>query len=403
MNYPQVVEWLYSQLANYYQQGSTAYKPGLDSISHLLSQLGNPEHKFKSIHIAGTNGKGSTAHMLAAMAIENGYKVGLFTSPHIKDFRERIKINGQLIDEKFVVDFVSKHKYLLQRLQPSFFEITTAMAFVAFATQECDYAIIETGLGGRLDATNVLSPEISAITNIGLDHTEFLGETLDKIAFEKAGIIKEHTPVVIGEILPETKPVFDSKIKQQRAILYQPIYESFELDILGEYQQKNAALAWKILQVLKEKGHFFDDKKSRVALTRVTTLTNFKGRLTQIGTNPLIIADASHNIQGIETLLSEIKRIPHSHLHCIYASVNDKKYEESMRFFPKSATYYLTEFDSQRSVSREVLAEIADTISLQYSTYKNIDLALKSAKAKASADDLVIVFGSFYLLEPLFS
>ena len=407
-SYPQVVDWLYSQLANYQSQGTKAYKPGLDNIRQLLKALGDPHMSkndsgrcFKSIHIAGTNGKGSTAHILAAMAIENGYKVGLFTSPHIKDFRERIKINGRVVSKTFVVDFINKNKLLIESLTPSFFEITTAMALVAFSEQNCDYAIIETGLGGRLDATNVLTPEISVITNIGLDHTEFLGHTLKEIAYEKAGIIKKKKPVVIGEILPDTQPIFEAKAEAEQAKIHRPESHIFELDLLGEYQQKNANLAWETLQVLKEKGHFFDDQKSQSALTRIVNLTNFTGRLTKIQSNPTIIVDASHNPEGIKTLWHEIKSIPHVKLHCIYGSSEDKNYTESMALFPKSATYYFTSFDSNRAVKPQILGEIAEELGLQYSMFLSPDLALDTAKSEAKTHDLILIFGSFYLLETI--
>jgi dihydrofolate synthase/folylpolyglutamate synthase len=401
MNYPQVVDWLYSQLANYQKQGSSAYKPGLGNISALLQALGNPHLNFKSIHIAGTNGKGSTAHMLAAMIIENGYKAGLYTSPHIKDFRERIKINGELVGEAFVVDFVNRHQLLFERLNPSFFEITTAMAFSAFAQNKCDWAIIETGLGGRLDATNVLSPEISVITNIGIDHTEFLGNTLGAIATEKAGIIKPHKPVVIGEVLAETKTVFDSKVKETHSQIFRAESGSFQLDVLGKFQEKNANLAWKTIQVLKEKGHFFDDLKSQVALTRVGKLTKFFGRMTCIQAHPTVMVDASHNSAGIQNLMAEIENMTYHQLHCIYGSASDKNYEQSMTFFPKNARYYFTSFDSSRAVNEKDLLKIGESLGLSCQAYDRPNLALDAAKIKANPDDLILVFGSFYILEKI--
>ena len=401
MNYPQVVDWLYSQLANYQKQGSSAYKPGLGNISALLQALGNPHLNFKSIHIAGTNGKGSTAHMLAAMIIENGYKAGLYTSPHIKDFRERIKINGELVGEAFVVDFVNKHQVLFERLNPSFFEITTAMSFVAFAEAKCEWAIIETGLGGRLDATNILDSDISVITNIGIDHTEFLGDTLSAIASEKAGIIKKNRPVVIGEVVSETKAVFYSKGKEMNSVVYRPKEEDFQLDLLGKFQIKNANLAWQTIQVLKEKGHFFDDVKSRSALTRVGKLTNFFGRMTCIQTQPMVIVDASHNPAGIQNLMSEINSIPYSQLHCIYGSANDKNYSESMTFFPKKALYYFTSFDSNRAVDEKELVKIGEKLGLLCQSYVRPEVALSAAKSQAKSDDLILIFGSFYILEKI--
>ncbi|MFK8038561.1 MAG: folylpolyglutamate synthase/dihydrofolate synthase family protein [Crocinitomicaceae bacterium] len=401
MTYQQVVDWLFGQLANYHQQGSSAYKPGLENISILLDHIGNPQNDLKSIHIAGTNGKGSTAHMIAAMAIENGYRVGLFTSPHIKDFRERIKINGQLISKDFVINFVEKHQTIFEALSPSFFEITTAMAFAAFADSGCDWVVIETGLGGRLDATNVIQPKVSVITNIGLDHTEYLGNTLPKIAAEKAGIIKRNIPVCIGEVNSDTQTVFEAKAKQENSKIYYPIEQKFELDLLGEYQQKNAALAWTAIQVLKEKGEYFDDQKSKNALTRITRITQFKGRLSIIQKGPLILADASHNIDGIQTLFQEISKIPHRNLYAVYGSAIDKNFAKSMRLFPTQAKYFLTSFDSDRSVEVEKLCQEAEELYLDFQSYQNPVEAFSAAKTMAGEDDLIIVFGSFYILEKI--
>ncbi|MFK8045635.1 MAG: folylpolyglutamate synthase/dihydrofolate synthase family protein [Crocinitomicaceae bacterium] len=401
MNYRQVVEWLFNQLANYHKQGSAAYKPGLENITNLLKEIGNPQEGLKCVHIAGTNGKGSTAHMVAAMAIENGYKVGLFTSPHIKDFRERIRINGQMIDESFVVNFVNSNKEIFEKLNPSFFEITTAMAFKAFASCNCDYAIIETGLGGRLDATNVINPLISVITNIGIDHTEFLGDTLEQIAAEKAGIIKKDTPTLIGEILPETEYVFRKRTEQMNSAIYRPAALRFKLDLLGSYQQRNANTAWKTLQVLKEKGYYFDDKKSVNALKRVHKLTGFSGRLMQISSNPAIIVDASHNPDGIQMLMREIESVSFENLHCVFGAAADKDYELSMSYFPKNATYYLTTFNSKRAAKLTDLSAIAKNLSLNYSLYPEVQLALETAKSHVNPDDLILVFGSFYILEKI--
>lgn len=401
MDYQTVVNWLFNQLANYHQQGSSAYKPGLENISNLLNKIGNPEKRFKSIHIAGTNGKGSTAHMIAAMAIENGYKVGLFTSPHIKDFRERIKINGYLISEQFVIDFVKKHKKVFEALNPSFFEITTAMAFEAFAVSGCDWVVVETGLGGRLDATNVILPEVSVITNIGIDHTEYLGTTIPEIAAEKAGIIKPNTPVCIGEVTPDTNPIFKAKAQKENSQIYRPTIRHFKLDLLGDYQQKNAALAWLTLSVLKEKGVYFDDKKSKNGLTRTANLTHFSGRLMQIQQSPKVVVDASHNPVGIQTFFKEIKNLPHQNLFAIYGSANDKDFKESMKFFPKDALYFLTGFESQRSVPVEELYNEAKQLGLKCDSYENPSLAFESAKAIAKATDLIVVFGSFYILEKI--
>jgi len=401
MNYSEVINWLFSQLANYQKQGGIAYKPGLDNIKALLTKIGNPQKQFKSIHIAGTNGKGSTAHILASIAIENGYKVGLFTSPHIKDFRERIKINGVEVSESFVVDFVTRNKAFFEELNPSFFEITTAMAFAAFAEEECDITIIETGLGGRLDSTNVIQPEISVITNIGLDHTEMLGDTLAKIAKEKAGIIKPKTPVIIGEILPETEPIFMSVAQYNDSALYQSTLNHYTSDLLGDFQQNNLSLAWDTMQILKDKGLYFDDVKSINALKRIKKNTGLRGRLELIQKSPNIILDASHNSDGIERLFQEIGTMKYDKLHCIYGTSNDKAYLQNGKWFPKRAKYYFTSFDSPRSATEDGLNKFGNHHQLDYKYFDSPELALKSAKIEANPNDLILVFGSFFILEKI--
>ncbi len=401
MNYQAVVNWLFSQLANYQKQGSKAYKPGLGNINALLKHLSNPHHSFKSIHIAGTNGKGSVAHILTSMAIENGYKVGLFTSPHIKDFRERIKINGLPVEENQVTSFVNANKTFFEDINPSFFEITTAMAFHIFAKEQCDIAIIETGLGGRLDSTNVIDPELSVITNIGLDHTEMLGDTLTQIAGEKAGIIKEKKPVIVGELLKETKDVFIEYAAEKKAPLHQPEIKSFETDLLGVYQQNNISLAWDALQILKNKGWYFDDVKSLNALKRVKKNTGFKGRLDLVEDSPRVIVDAAHNKQGIELLLKEVETIEYERLHCVYGSSSDKDYFENGVLFPKTGQYYFTRFDSDRSVTREKFEAFGKHYELNYTCYESPEHALKSAKERAGKNDLIVVFGSFFILEKI--
>ena len=401
MNYDETVSWLFSQLANYQKQGEIAYKPGLQNILALLKHIGNPQNQFKSIHIAGTNGKGSTAHILTSIGIENGYKVGLFTSPHIKDFRERIKVNGEMITPEEVVAFVNTNKSFFETLKPSFFEITTALAFQAFANANCDIAIIETGLGGRLDSTNVLKPEIAVITNIGLDHTQILGDTLAKIAKEKAGIIKLNTPVVIGEILPETRPIFEDTAHQLNAELHISKPSQFKTDLLGAYQQINCSLAWNTIQILKLKGWYFDDQKTAQGLQKVGLNSGFRGRLEIIAKNPTTIIDASHNIDGVKLLFKELENLKYNQLHAVFGSSSDKNYKESAAYFPKTAKYYFTTFESERAVSEKELIELGNQYTLDYSVYKSPLTALESAKSAAHADDLVLVFGSFYILEKI--
>jgi len=401
MKYQSAIDYLFNQLANYQKTGSTAYKPGLDNIKILLNSLNNPEKNLKTIHLAGTNGKGSTAHIIASILIENGYKVGLFTSPHIKDFRERIKINGKIISQKDVTNFIENNRQNFKTISPSFFEITTAMAFYLFNQYKCDISIIETGLGGRLDSTNVIEPEVSVITNIGIDHTEFLGNTIEEIAVEKAGIIKYNTPVVIGEFNPITYEIFQSQSKEKRANIVISDQQKVETDLLGQFQQQNCSVALTTINVLKEKGWYIDNKKTQIALTRVKYNTNLRGRLEQISLNPKIIIDASHNEDGIRNLFKEVSLMTFNNLHCIYATSSDKNVEDIMSLFPKQATYYLTTFNSKRSLSPNELEIKAKKYHLSYSIYKNIDKALESAKQTYHQGDLILIFGSFFLLEKI--
>ncbi|MFD1552489.1 bifunctional folylpolyglutamate synthase/dihydrofolate synthase [Putridiphycobacter roseus] len=401
MDYQSAIDWLFSQLANYQSQGSIAYKPGLENIEALLKGLDNPHTKLKAVHIAGTNGKGSTAHAIAAMAIENGYKVGLFTSPHIKDFRERIKINGLLLEETYVVDFVNQNQALFERIRPSFFEITTAMAFKAFADKKCELVVIETGLGGRLDASNVLNPILSVITNIGIDHVQFLGDTRSKIAFEKAGIIKKNIPVCIGEMDEETAPVFIKKAKAENARIYRPKSLAFKTDLLGDFQQLNLNLAFSAIQVLIEKGWYFDAQKNLNALNRIKKLTQFKGRLEQLQKDPIVLVDASHNAAGIELLFQEIQQFDFNDLHCVFGSSNDKDFEKSVSLFPKDAHYYFCSFDSSRSLNATDFNLLGKKYKLNYKYYNTADVAYSAALKCSKVGDLVLVFGSFFILEKI--
>lgn len=402
MDYNSVINYLFNQLANYQKVGSKAYKPGLEAITELLNELNNPHKRLKTIHLAGTNGKGSTSHILASILIENGYKVGLFTSPHIKDFRERIKINGAIIDKQTVVDFVSNHKTVFDRLKPSFFEICTAMAFSVFSEQECDIAIIETGLGGRLDSTNVINPEVSVITNIGIEHTNFLGTTLKEIAGEKAGIIKQTTPVVVGEYQKETYHVFVDKANECGSSLYLTQQrEDIKTDLLGQFQQKNCSLALETVAVLKQIGWYIDDSKTMLALTRVKSSTNFIGRLDKIASHPDVIIDASHNFDGIKNLFKEINLFDFKNLHCIYATSSDKDIKEIMTLFPSNASYYFTEFDSVRTMKIEQLKNNAKNNKLNFTLHSTVMKALSVAKQSSSENDLIIIFGSFFLLEKI--
>lgn len=403
MTYSEVVEWLFQQIPNYQHQGGTAYKPGLERITELLEKVGNPHRSIKTIHVAGTNGKGSVSHILAAVFQAHGYKTGLFTSPHITDFRERIKLDGKWIDPDFVVHFVEENRVHIQNINPSFFEITTAMAFLAFAQHKCDIAIIETGLGGRLDSTNVITPQVSVITNIGLDHTAFLGNSLPEIALEKAGIIKPNVPVVMGDVLEELKPIFQQVAEQRNSALF---FSNDELkvfrqtDLLGSFQQRNIQTAMLALHVLKSSWNL-DDEVIKTALKNVVIRTNFRGRMQQIGQSPQIIVDAAHNEDGINTLINELALIDFENLKVIYGASNDKNWPSIIKKFPKSTHFYFAQFDSQRSVTKAEFSVEANRIGLIFNAYSNVVEAYQECKQQASSKDLILICGSFYLIEKI--
>ena len=403
MKYTEVVDWLFLQIPNYQHQGGDAYKPGFERIIALLDVLGNPHQRLKTIHVAGTNGKGTVCHIFSAIFQNNGYKTGLFTSPHITDFRERIKINGKLISKDFVVWFVETYQNDILRIQPSFFEITTAMAYLAFEKKNCDIAIIETGLGGRLDATNVILPELSVITSIGLDHTAFLGNTVELIAREKAGIIKSKTPTVVGYVSDSVYDVIEKYAITQDAPIYRtdPLPSKPEpTDLLGEYQQRNIRTVLLGIEILKFYWSL-DDGKISEAINYVKKLTNFKGRLQLISDQPKVIVDAAHNLEGVESLLSEIRLLDYSHLFIIYGASNDKDWKEILRKMPREATFSFVEFDSKRSVKLADFEAEAQSIGIQYKLFNQAKDALNHSKTTANPDDLILICGSFYLLEKI--
>jgi dihydrofolate synthase/folylpolyglutamate synthase len=399
-DYDTVIDWLFNQLANYQQQGTSAYKPGLTTIKSLLAKLGNPQNDFPSIHIAGTNGKGSVTHMIASIYQENGYKTGVFTSPHIVDFRERIKVNGQLIDKDFVLDFVNKNKALIEDLGATFFEITTAMAFLAFKQEEVDIAIIETGLGGRLDSTNVLFPELSIITNIGIDHTQFLGNTLTEIATEKGGIIKENIPVLVGDDQQETRLVFERISQEKEAPLHYPLDEEVETDLLGRFQKSNAKLAYSAVRILNNRFNIVDDKVV-AGLNKVAENTKLIGRFQLLQDEPKVILDAAHNPAGIKNLLKEVSHFNFDKLQLIYGGSNDKDVDEIFSILPKEANYYFTEFDSSRSLQKSDFDRIGQLYGLSYSTHSSPEHALCQAKTDSGKSSLILVFGSFFIMKDI--
>lgn len=426
MTYQETIDYLYAQLPMFSRIGSAAYKTDLHNTIALCNALDNPQHKFKSIHIAGTNGKGSTSHMLAAMLQQAGYKTGLYTSPHLKDFRERIKINGEMVSETFVVDFVKKTKELSERIEPSFFELTVAMAFEYFAIEEVDIAVIETGLGGRLDSTNIITPILSVITNIGYDHMNILGDTLEKIAYEKAGIIKPGIPVVIGEYLPETKPVFINKAKETKSPVYFPqdgytvsnittsAYklscdvtsaannhsEKFTLDLNGLYQVKNLRTVVCAEGVLLQLGYNITEEAEKYALANVKKLTGLHGRWDVIAEQPMIVLDVAHNEDGIKHLLWQLSAIGNQFekLHIVTGMVKDKDVDKVLALLPKEATYYFTHAHIPRALPAAELKEKATIYSLHGNVFENVNDAIEKAKANASPKDMILVCGSVFLV-----
>lgn len=399
MTYPQTLEWMFAQLPMYQRQGKTAFKKDLTNTLLLAEHLGNPEKEFKSIHVAGTNGKGSVSHILASVLQQAGYKVGLYTSPHLKDFRERIKINGEMASEKFVTNFIEEHHTFLQTNQLSFFEMTVGMAFEYFAKEKVDVAIIETGLGGRLDSTNIIQPELSIITNISLDHTSMLGDNLSAIASEKAGIIKPETPVVIGEKDEETSEVFIKRAAEQNAPLSfaeeedYPIYES---DLKGLYQLKNKQTVLCALDQLKKTGWNVSSNDLQLGFKQVVKNTGLQGRWQQLGQLPKIICDTGHNPEGLRYVFQQLEQEKFKSLHFVLGVVNDKELESILPLFPKEAKYYFCSAAVPRALNPEILAEQANQFGLKGEIYLSVTQALEAAKHKADKEDLIFIGGSTF-------
>ena len=426
MNYQQTIDYLYAHLPMFSRIGVAAYKADLHNTIELCKALGDPHTKFKSIHIAGTNGKGSTSHMLAAILQQAGYKTGLYTSPHLKDFRERIKINGQMISEEFVVDFVQRTKSISESVEPSFFELTVAMAFDYFEKQKVDIAVIETGLGGRLDSTNIITPVLSVITNIGYDHMNILGNTLEEIAAEKAGIIKPNVPVVIGEYLPQTKNIFLSKAKEMNAPVYlsqdeyevsninytvrslccdvrsirHNITESFELDLNGLYQVKNLCTVLSAEGILMQQDFKIKNADEKKALKKVKSLTGFYGRWDVIHEQPAIILDVAHNEDGIKQLLKQLSLVSpdSSAIHFVMGMVRDKDVTKILSILPKDARYYFSNAHIDRALPHEELKNKAAGCGLTGESFDDVNLALKAARKRAAPGDTIVVCGSVFLV-----
>ena len=407
MNYSKTLSYLYSRFPIYQSIGISAYKPNLNNTIVICKLLGNPENKFKSVHIAGTNGKGSVSHMLASVLQCAGYKVGLYTSPHLKDFRERIKINGKMILKKYIEDFVKRYKNDFEKIKPSFFEWTTGLAFDYFAKEKVDIAIIETGLGGRLDSTNVITPLISIITNISYDHQNLLGNTLEKIATEKSGIIKKNGIVIISEKQKETKKVFKTKAKEMNALLlYAEDFlnaKNIECGLNGDYQKKNIPTVLLASEILSQLGpdSYQDEINSKAVakgLKDVCKLTGLRGRWEVLSKRPLIIADIAHNEAGIKEVFKQVKQTPHKKLHVVFGTVNDKDIRRILSLLPQKATFYFCKANIPRALDEKILAEEAKKFGLKGKTYSSVKQAMNSAKKNASTKDLILITGSAFVV-----
>ena len=435
MTYQQTLDYLFNSLPMYHRIGQAAYKADIANTVSLMQHLGNPERKFRSIHVAGTNGKGSVSHMLASVLMRAGYKVGLYTSPHLIDFRERIRINGQMIPQQCVTNFVEQHRDYMQTLQLSFFEMTVGLAFDYFAAEQVDVAVVEVGMGGRLDSTNVITPDLCVITNIGFDHTQFLGDTLPKIAAEKAGIIKPFVPVVIGETHPETKPVFLQRAAEQQAPIYFaddhyriiPIDEpspssdtlafpNLKFSILnsqfstfnsqytgpltGSYQIKNLATLFQALELLPSLGYYITEENIRDGIARVVEDTGLHGRWEKMDEKPLTICETAHNADGVAAMLHKLSEIPYSHLHIIYGCVNDKDFRSILRMLPhERTTYYYSQPSVPRALPVDQLTEAAKELGMPGESFPYVGDAIISARRAADlSHDLVLVTGSIFLV-----
>jgi dihydrofolate synthase / folylpolyglutamate synthase len=425
MNYKETLNFLYSSLPMYQRQGQSAYKASLDNTIVLDNHLGNPHKNYKSIHIAGTNGKGSVSHMLAAILQKAGYKTGLYTSPHLKDFRERIKVNGKMIPEDYVAEFISKNFGIIKKIEPSFFEMSVAMAFKYFADENIDIAVVETGMGGRLDSTNIITPILSVITNISFDHTQFLGTTLEAIAAEKAGIIKDGIPLVIGEWQEEIAKLFSEiahnrntpvffaskmyRVKQsmlnrnrmQVMNVYsrnELVYKEIILDLLGHYQKKNIPTLLQILDIINKLGFPVPRLTIYNALKKVKTLTGLRGRWDEIGLNPLIICDTGHNESGLKEVMEQIKLTRYKKLHIVFGMVSDKDPCKILPLLPDEAIYYFTNANIPRALSANKLKEYAQKYSLKGDAYGTVSEALTAAKDSAEKEDLIFIGGSTFVV-----
>lgn len=424
MTYEEVLQYLYHSLPMYQRIGQAAIKKDLTNTLLLSEQLGNPHKHFKSVHVAGTNGKGSSAHSIAAILQSAGYKTGLYTSPHLKDFTERIRVNGEPMPQQAVIQFVAQTKEMLERVQPSFFETTVVMAFDHFAREAVDIAVVEVGLGGRLDSTNIIQPLVSLITNIGYDHTDMLGDTLTKIAFEKGGIIKEGVPVVIGEKQAEILPVFQKLAEERHAPIYiaqdiydvalldntqginhlrvkqgeTPLYEDLTLALHGSYQRRNLPGILQVVQLLKEQGFSIDKEEVMYGLAHVPSLTGLKGRWQQLSTSPLTICDTGHNEEAFRYLVAQLQSMSYNQLHMVFGFSGDKDIQKVLRLLPTDAHYYFCQAQVPRAMPAEQLKQSAETFGLSGNSYATVEEALNQARQQADTHDMIFVGGSTFVV-----
>jgi len=425
MNYKETLEYLFSHLPMYQRIGAAAYKNNLNNTLALDQYFNHPHHKFKTVHVAGTNGKGSVSHSLASVLQSAGYKVGLYTSPHLKDFRERIRINGKMVSEKFIVDFVETNQKFIDDLKPSFFELSMSMAFEYFAYENIDIAVVEVGMGGRLDSTNIIIPLVSVITNISLDHTQYLGETLELIAAEKAGIIKKNIPIVIGESNSRTRQVFYNKANELNAPLFLAnhtfsvsesfetsdgkksfnvfkdenlVYPNLKLDLLGDYQKHNICTSLQTIEVLKTKNINISDENIYDGFVNVVKKTGLLGRWQILNKTPLIVCDTGHNEAGIEYVVNQINNQKFDKLHIVLGTVNDKDLNKILKSLPKNAEYYFTKANIPRALDeRELKAKAAD-YNLFGNSFANVKTAFEAAKNNAKESDMIFVGGSTFVV-----
>lgn len=424
MTYPQTLDYLFARLPMYQRIGAAAYKADLVNTIKITELLGKPQQKLKCIHVAGTNGKGSSSHMLAAILQQCGYKTGLYTSPHLTDFRERIKINGKMIPKAYVIDFVEKYREAFEEIAPSFFEWTVGLMLDYFAKEEVDVAIIEVGLGGRLDSTNIITPKTSLITNISFDHMNLLGDTLEKISREKAGIIKPRVPVVISQYQSETAPVFNAIAREQKSPIefadknYRITKHAFhkglmqvevlnkkdesstqyELDLTGIYQLKNLLGVLNVLEFIEKAGFLIEPQQVKNALKNVCGITGLRGRWQKLGEKPLMIADTGHNEDGIRQILDNLKGLSYTHLHIVLGTVNDKDISKILSLLPKDATYYFVRADIPRALAEQELAKQAHDFNLKGLAYPTVEAGLKAAKKAAKKTDMIFIGGSTFVV-----